>query len=63
MITLTQYDCAATYLNNIYTSQKPMVETKKVRKVENVHSVHTGRRFNQNAADKAMYDQHIDICI
>lgn len=62
MINLTQYDCAATYLNRIYTYEQPMVETKKERKVECVHSVQTGRRFNQNAANKANHN-HIDICI
>lgn len=54
------YDVAATYLYSA-PKQQPRVEIKeKQRKVENVSSVHTGKRFNPNAG--ANYN-HIDICI
>lgn len=61
MINTFFYDCTATYLySNIQMPKQ--VEIKKVRKVEPVHSVNTGRRFNQYAGNKANHN-HIDICI
>lgn len=60
MINVNLYDCAATYLNTIPMQNR--VEIKKVRKVEPVHSVNTGKRFNPNAGTKANYN-HIDIRI
>lgn len=56
MIDSNFYGCAATYLYSNIQKQKK-VEIKKVRKVEPVHSVNTGKRFNLYAGEKANHDQ------
>lgn len=62
MINTAFYDCAATYLYKSNIQLQNRVETKRVLKVEPVHSVNTGKRFNPSAGEKANHN-HIDICI
>lgn len=62
MINSVSFDCAATYLNKVsYVNN--VNPSKKVRKVEAVSAVYTGKRFNTNAGTKANFASHIDICI
>ena len=62
MINTNFYDCAATYLNRVPTSNA-VTPSKKTRKVEATSAVYTRKRFNTNAGTKANFASHIDICI
>lgn len=63
MITNSIYECASTYLYAPVRSTPADKPSVTDRKVEAVTSSYTGKRYNKDAAQKANFDGHIDICI
>lgn len=56
------FGVASTYLNRV-PSSVTVYSVRKERKVEDVHPVHTGKRFNHNSGTKANFATHIDVSI